>query len=172
MIVFHTVVGCVSILSGLIVLLLNKGTYLHRMIGYVYVISIYVLCFASFAIQDTTPFFRGFGLFHAMALVSIVTVTAGFIPAFYRRRFKNWYEWHFSSMLWSYVGLIMALNSHFFRDVFLFFGEEVGLGKIAGLILSIIILWALPPALGTILINRRAPIYKQRFERGVIKAAD
>jgi hypothetical protein len=102
-------------------------------------------------------------MFHVMALASIGTVTAGLIPALYRRRFDNWYQRHYSFMLWSYVGLIMAFNSHFFRPVFLFWGIEAGLGKTLGLIISILILWVLPPVLGRILINRRAPLYKQRF---------
>ena len=172
MIIFHTINGSIALVSGLAVVLLNKGTQIHRIIGYIYVASMYVLCFASFAIQDTTPFFRGFGLFHVMALASILTVTAGLVPALYRGKFRNWYDWHYSFMLWSYVGLIMAFNSHFFREVFLFFGKEVGLGKVAGLILSILVLWGLPPAFGTILINRRVPLYRQRFGTGVIKSSD
>jgi hypothetical protein len=98
-----------------------------------------------------------------MALASIGTVTAGLIPAVYRSRFDNWYQRHYSFMLWSYVGLIMAFNSHFFRPVFLFFGNEVRLGKFLGLIISILILWVLPPVFGRILINRRALLYRQRF---------
>jgi hypothetical protein len=66
-------------------------------------------------------------------------------------------------MLWSYVGLVMALNSHFFREVFLFFAKQAGLGGVAGLVLSVLILWGLPPALGALLINRRAPLYRRRF---------
>lgn len=163
MIVFHTVNGLVALVSGLTVVVLDKGTPFHRSVGYVYVASMYVLCLASFAIQDTTPFFHGFGMFHVMALVSIGTVTAGLIPALYRGRFKDWYSRHYSFMLWSYVGLIMAFNSHFFREVFLFLGKQMELGKTAGLILSITILWGLPPLLGALLINRRAPHYKRRF---------
>jgi uncharacterized membrane protein len=163
MIIFHTINGFIALVSGLGIVLLGKGTRIHRVIGYIYVVSMYVLCFASFAVKDTTPFFKGFGMFHVMALASIATVTAGLIPALYRKRFDNWYQRHYSFMLWSYVGLIMAFNSHFFREVFLFFGNEAGLGKVLGLILSILILWGLPPALGRILINRRAPLYRHRF---------
>lgn len=172
MIIFHTVNGFIALVSGSAIIFLSKGTGVHRVIGYVYVASMYVLCFASFAIQDTTPFFRGFGMFHIMALASIATVTAGLIPAFYRKKYDNWYERHYSFMLWSYVGLVMALNSHFFRQVFLFFANQAGLGKIAGLILSIFVLWGLPPVLGRILINRRAPFYKQEFGTKVFKRSD
>ena len=172
MILFHTINGFIALVSGLAVVFLNKGTGIHRILGYVYVASMYVLCFASFTIQDTTPFFRGFGMFHVMALASIATVTAGLIPALYRKRFSNWYQWHYSFMLWSYVGLVMAFNSHFFREVFLFFGNQAGLGKVIGLIVSILVLWGLPPAIGKILITRRMPVYRQRFGTDVIKASD
>jgi len=168
-ILFHTINGLVAILSGLAIIFLSKGSHLHKVIGRVYVASMYVLCVASFAIQDTTPFFRGFGMFHVMALVSIWTVTRGLIPALYRRGDNNWYARHFSFMLWSYVGLIMALNSHFFRDVFLFFGKRVGMGQWVGLTLSIVTLWVLPPLAGALLINRRAPVYKRRFANNVVR---
>lgn len=170
MIIFHTITGLLSIIAGLAIIMLNKGTSLHRVAGRVYVISMYVLCLVSFTIRDTTPFFKGLGMFHIMALVSLGTVTAGLVPALYRRKFKDWYEWHYSFMLWSYVGLIMAFNSHFTREVFLFFGKEMGLGKWAGLILSILILWGVPPLAGTILINRRAPVYKRKYGDGIIGA--
>ncbi len=164
MIVFHAVTGVVSIVTGLVIVLSNKGTAFHKVAGRVYVASMYVLCFASFGIRDTTPFFKGFGMFHVMALVSIATVTAGLVPALYRGRFKDWYAAHYASMLWSYVGLIMALNSHFFKEVFLFLSLNMELGKLIGLILSIALLWGVPPLLGTILINRRAPIYYQKMK--------
>jgi uncharacterized membrane protein len=169
---FHTINGFIALVSGLAVVLMSKGNGIHRILGYVYVASMYVLCFVSFAIQDTTPFFRGLGMFHVMALASIGTVTAGLIPALYRKPFSNWYEWHYSFMLWSYVGLVMALNSHFFREVFLFFGNQVGFGKVIGLILSIVVLWGLPPTIGRILIKRRIPIYRQRFGTDVIETSD
>lgn len=133
MIVFHTVTGLISLTTGLAIILLNKGTPLHKIAGRIYVASMYVLCFASFAIRDTTPFFKGLGMFHVMALVSVATVTAGLVPALYRRGFKDWYGMHYSSMLWSYVGLVMAFNSHFFREVFLFSASRWGSGSGRGL---------------------------------------
>jgi uncharacterized membrane protein len=162
-ILFHTVTGLLAVVAGLAVILLRKGTTVHKIVGRVYVVSMVVLCLASFGIRDTTPFFRGFGLFHVMALVSLATVAAGIVPALFRDRFKDWYGMHFASMLWSYVGLIMALNSHFFRDVYLFFAVHAGAGKAAGLALSIALLWGLPPALGTVLINRREHVYRRMF---------
>ena len=163
MIAFHTINGLIALVAGLAVILLGKGTSFHRAAGRVYAGAMYVLCFASLAIRDTTPFFRGFGMFHVMALASVLTVTAGLVPALRRRRHRDWFNRHFSFMLWSYVGLVMALNSHFFREVFILFAKQAGLGNAVGLTLSILILWGLPPALGALLINRRAPLYRRRF---------
>jgi uncharacterized membrane protein len=171
-ILFHTVNGLIALASGLVVILLRKGTRLHRRAGYVYVASMCVLCLASFGIRDTTPFFRGLGAFHVMAVASLTTVLLGLRPAVFRRKYKNWYEHHFSFMLWSYVGLVMAFNSHFFRGVFLFFGKQLGLGAGAGVALSVLALWGLPPALGVLLINRRAPLYRRRFGAGAAGASD
>jgi uncharacterized membrane protein len=165
-IIFHTANGVVALVAGLVVILLPKGTRFHRAAGYVYAASMFVLCLASFGIRDTTPFFRGFGAFHVMAAVSLATVALGLRPALFRHRYKNWYEHHFSFMLWSYVGLIMAFNSHFFREVFLFAAKGLNLGQGAGIALSVALLWGLPPALGTLLINRRAGVYKRRFASG------
>ncbi|HKY05976.1 MAG TPA: DUF2306 domain-containing protein [Blastocatellia bacterium] len=164
MIFFHAITGVISVVTGLVIVLSSKGTAVHKVTGRVYVASMYVLCFASFGIRDTTPFFKGFGMFHVMAIVSIATVTAGLVPALYRSRFKDWFSAHYASMLWSYVGLIMALNSHFFREVFLFLSVRMELGKLIGLILSMALLWGVPPLLGTVLINRKAPLYYQKMK--------
>ena len=66
-------------------------------------------------------------------------------------------------MLWSYVGLVMATNSHVFRDVFLFFVRDVELERTAAIGCTVALLWGLPPAVGTLLINRRAAHYRRRF---------
>ena len=108
MLSFHTLNGIIALLSGLGIILVPKGTLLHRRAGYLYVASMYLLCVVSLGIRDTTPFFRSFGAFHIMALVSTATITVGLLPVLRRPRPANWYDLHFRFMLWSYVGLVMA----------------------------------------------------------------
>ena len=166
MIAFHTLTGLLSLLSGLAVVWLPKATKQHKLVGKVYAVSMYSLCLSSFAIQDTTPYFRGLGLFHLIAAVGVVYLTIGMIPLLFRRRMRGWWPVHFYCMLWSYVGLIMALNSHFFRPVLLFFVENFDLSKRAASLVSLAVLWGVPRVVGNILINRKMPVFKQRFGIG------
>ena len=55
--------------------------------------------------------FGGFGPFHVAALVSLVTVLMGTIPARRRQPRGKWLERHYYWMTWSYVGLLAAAGS-------------------------------------------------------------
>jgi len=155
----HTAFGVVALAAGALVLVRQKGDRWHRRVGWAYVVSLAVLCIESFWIQDSTPFFRGFGVFHVMALVSFGTLVAGIVPAV--RRGPGWLGWHYSFMVWSYIGLVMATGSHVFRPVFLFFLRDVGLpGALCG-IATAALLWGLPPLVGALLLKRREPGWKE-----------
>ena len=112
MIIFHTVVGVIALVSGAWNLSTQKGTYLHRIIGYVYVGSMTILIISSFAIFEL---FDGFGPYHAMSLVSGVTIALAIYFPIRRSRYTNWLEHHYMWITWSYVGLIMATGSHLFQ---------------------------------------------------------
>ncbi len=165
MTVFHTIAGLLALLSGLAVVLLPKGARPHRRIGKVYVVSMYVLCLTSFTITDTTPYFRGYGIFHLIAAVGIVYLTIGMIPLLLRRKFRDRFAIHFYCMLWSYVGLVMALNAHFFARVMYFMVDNFSLGRRASSIFSMLLLWGVPLVAGNILINRKMPQYRNKFVR-------
>lgn len=153
MIVFHTFTGLAALVAGLAVFLFAKGGRIHRLLGRVYALALITLCVASFWIQDTTPFVRGLGTFHIMASVTLVTVIAGLLPAMRRPRPTGWRDRHIQYMLWSYVGLVMALNSHFFRAILLWCYEITGsgLGAVAA---TIVLVWGLPLLVGSLLIPR------------------
>jgi len=150
MIAFHTAIGCLALLAGLFVFLFNKGTRLHKTIGWVYVISMYLLCLTSFFIFKL---FGGFGVFHVMAIVSTVTMTSGFIPVLFRRKLKGWFIGHYKGMLFSYMGLVMATNSHFFKY----------LQPTVGFVVAGIILWGIPALIGNIWINHKTKFYAGKF---------
>lgn len=155
LILAHTVFGVLALAAGAVVLLRQKGDRVHRRIGWVYAVSLAVLCIESFWIQDATPFFRGFGMFHVMALVSLGTLLAGIVPAIRRR--PGWLGWHYAFMAWSYIGLVMATGSHVFRPVFLFFLRDVGLPAAVCGVATALVLWGLPPLVGALWIKRREP---------------
>lgn len=151
---FHTINGVVALLSGLGIVVLPKGSMLHRRTGYVYVAAMYVLCILSFGIRDTTPFIQGLGAFHVMALVSTATVTAGLVPVLRSPRRAGWYDRHFRFMLWSYVGLIMAFNSHFVRPLYLALRDLATPPAIA-IVATGLLVWVLPFVAGWALIPGR-----------------
>lgn len=99
---FHTICAVLAMIFGAAVIFRKKGTTNHKRLGYVYVSSMVLLNISSFFIIN----FKGFSLFHFFAIVSLITVLAGIIPAMLRT--KNWYPMHFYFMSWSVVGLYAA----------------------------------------------------------------
>lgn len=170
MTIFHIITGLLSLVTGLALVLLPKGTRLHKSVGKIYVVSMYALCLTSFAITDTTPYFKGYGIFHLIAAIGIVYLTIGMIPLLFRRRMRDWFAVHFYCMLWSYVGLIMALNAHFFPNLLYSLSENLNLSRRLASILSMLLLWGVPMVIGIILINRKMPQYKNKFIRKKVLA--
>lgn len=78
----HTVFGYSALGFGGLILLLRKGSGLHRLLGYSYVLSMLALNVTALGIYRV---FRTFGPFHVLALVSLASVVAGFLPA-YRKK--------------------------------------------------------------------------------------
>ena len=102
---FHTLIALMALFLGTMVILRAKGTKTHKIIGYGYVLSMLMLNISSFFIVS----FGGFSLCHFFAIISLLTVLAGIIPAMIRS--KKWFVYHFYFMSWSVVGLYAALWS-------------------------------------------------------------
>jgi uncharacterized membrane protein len=137
----HTAFGIVALVAGAWNLLRPKGTRIHRRIGWIYAIAMYMLVVTSFAIFEV---FGRFGAFHVLALVSGGTLSVALYFPVFRRAHSDWMEQHYVWMAYSYVGLIMATGSHFFELL-----PNLHYGIRAGLF------WALPMAIGSTLIFRR-----------------
>lgn len=101
----HLIAAIIALITGSLVLLLKKGTQLHRQIGYVYVVSMGILILTAFMIYR---FFGGWGVFHYTTIVSLLTVGMGMIPILTKRPAKKWKYLHFSFMYWSVMGLYAA----------------------------------------------------------------
>jgi hypothetical protein len=99
---FHTVTAVIAMVMGLVVIFKKKGTKRHKQLGYIYVVSMVLLNVTSFFIVN----FKGFSVFHGFAILSLITIIAGIVPAMLRT--KNWYPLHFYFMNWSVVGLYCA----------------------------------------------------------------
>jgi uncharacterized membrane protein len=102
---FHLVAACTALIAGLCVFFTSKGTRLHKQLGYVYFFNMLGLNISALFIYRLTGHF---GPFHGAALVSLLTLIAGFLPAFRHTPPGRWLELHFEFMNWSYVGLVAA----------------------------------------------------------------
>lgn len=104
----HLIAAVIALLTGTLVLSLQKGTKLHIKIGYVYVISMIIVNGTAFMIYRL---FDGFGIFHIAALVSLLTLLAGMIPVLLKKPKKNWLDMYLAFMYWSVIGLYAAFVS-------------------------------------------------------------
>jgi uncharacterized membrane protein len=106
--IVHTAFATIALAAGLAIFTIAKGTNLHRVIGYVYALSMLGLNLTALTIYRL---FGGFGPFHVLAVISLTTLVAGFIPAFTKRPKQVWLYRHYEWILWSYVGLVAAAAS-------------------------------------------------------------
>ena len=160
MLIFHTATSVLALVAGFPIFFSTKGTTFHKRWGKIYVASMLSLCISSFWLTSTTPFTEGFDVFHVMAIASLGTVIGGVLPMLARHRFPGWFEMHYFFMLYSYVGLVMALGSHFFEYL-----PEVHPG------IRALLFWGVPGLVGTILIYGKRASFKARFDGAAPKAA-
>ena len=78
----HVVAAFSALGAGAAVLLMPKGTQIHRVIGTVYVLALVVVNVAALSLhrEDT------FGVFHALGVVSLVTIAVGLSPLLVGKR--------------------------------------------------------------------------------------
>ena len=116
-------ISLAAILFGGLVVTQQKGTWLHRIIGRLYFLSMALMNVTALLIYDL---FGYFGPFHFFALISLATITAGLVPVLRKRPHGNWLFLHAEFMNWSYVGLLAAAVSEITTRLFYFpFGMTV-----------------------------------------------
>ncbi|MCW1970955.1 MAG: DUF2306 domain-containing protein [Anaerolineae bacterium] len=143
---FHTAMGVIALISGLLVYLKPQGTATHRRIGYVYVLSMVLLNVTALMIYRL---FGGFGPFHVLAIISLITLLRGIVPAYRKRPAGQWLTQHYLGMSWSYVGLWAATAAEIASR-----GPWVtGRGPAFGI--SVFVASAVIIAIGAIVINRK-----------------
>ena len=102
---FHIGTAISALVFGLCVVLIRKGTRLHKQLGYAYFFNMLGLNISALLIYQLTGHF---GPFHAAALASLSTLIVGFVPAYLHLPNGRWLELHYEFMNWSYVSLIAA----------------------------------------------------------------
>jgi len=100
----HLVAAVSALLVGAVVLLLPKGTPTHRAIATVYVLALLLLNVAALSLHREDAF----GVFHALAVASLVTIAVGLSPLLLGKRSPQVIATHAYCMTWSYAGLVAA----------------------------------------------------------------
>ena len=126
----HVVAALSALLAGAAVLLLPKGTHAHRTIGTVYVLALVLVNVAALSLHRE----NAFGVFHALAVVSLVTIAVGLSPMLLGKRSPMVIATHAYCMTWSYAGLVAA-----------------GCGQLAVAVGRDLGAWVVPAAIGTVL---------------------
>jgi len=139
----HLITALLAIVIGTLVVLSRKGTRKHKWLGRTYVGMLVAVNVSAFLIYEL---FGGFGLFHWMALFSLLSVLLGYIPA--RLRKPGWKIQHAYFMSGSFVGLVAALAAETLtRYISLPFFAAVGAVSIAVIFLGVLLMFRFIPRL-------------------------
>jgi uncharacterized membrane protein len=100
----HILAAVSALLLGAAVLLVPKGTHTHRVIGAAYAVALVLVNVAALSLHRESAF----GVFHALAVASLVTIGVGLSPLLLGRRSPPVIATHAYCMTWSYAGLVAA----------------------------------------------------------------
>lgn len=101
----HVVLAITALIIGAVIAFSPKGGRKHRTLGYYYALSLLSVNVSALSVYEETV---GMGPFHILAIISLVTLISGFIPAYLRRPTSSWLDLHSYFISWSYVGLVAA----------------------------------------------------------------
>ena len=139
----HLSVAILAIGLGVAVIVCRKGTRVHKWLGRGYLFMMIAVNVTAFVIYEV---FGGFGMFHWMALFSLLTVLAGYIPV--RMRSRDWKAPHAYFMSGSFVGLIAALAAEILtRTPWLPFIGAVAVASVAVIVLGLLLMFRFIPRL-------------------------
>lgn len=91
-------------MAGAVVVALPKGTSRHRVWGTAYAVALVLVNVAALSLHLE----RDFGLFHWLAVASLVTLAVGVSPLLLGHRSEAVLATHAYCMTWSYAGLLAA----------------------------------------------------------------
>jgi uncharacterized membrane protein len=101
----HVGFSVLAIALGSVIFSIQRGTPVHRRLGYVYITAMLTLNGSALMLYARDG---AFGPFHIAALLSLATLMAGALPVMLRRPRGGWLPLHWELMSWSFVGLIAA----------------------------------------------------------------
>ena len=98
----HIIFAITALLSGMLVLLLPKGTVRYQRVGYAYVASMMVVLITTFGIYRL---FGRFDLVHWGVVFSWMALPGGLGAVWFLTYLRHWLRWHYLSMSLSVSGL-------------------------------------------------------------------
>ncbi|MBK7232054.1 MAG: DUF2306 domain-containing protein [Saprospiraceae bacterium] len=105
---FHLAVAALAMIVGAFVLATPKGTKRHKQVGYIYVVSMILVCGSAMGIYRLTG---KFGIFHVTAIIGFLTLAAGIIPMYMKNLERKYKAVHLWFMYYSVLGLYAAFAS-------------------------------------------------------------
>lgn len=106
----HMILAIVALIAGSTILSSKKGTFFHKKIGKIYVLSMLIVCATAFMIYNVH---NAIGVLHLFAFISGSTLISGMIPLYFKGC-KNPIIYHLSWMYWSVIGLYCAFAAEIF----------------------------------------------------------
>lgn len=104
----HFIFSILSLIFGTFILVTEKGTIKHKLIGRLYALTMFVSLITAFM---TYRLFGTWGIFHWTAVISTLTILLGLIPILIKRPINNYVMLHYSFMYWSIIGVYGAFVS-------------------------------------------------------------
>lgn len=147
---FHFITALISMLSGTYILFKPKGTKLHKQVGYLYVLSMVLVCGSALGVYNITGYF---GVFHTLAIAGLLTLIIGLSPLLIKRIHRKYRVLHLWFMYYSVLGLYAA----FVSELSLRIPEKPSYG-IVGIATVIVFI------VGSIFIFRKENIWRKHFK--------
>ena len=108
----HFSTAAIGLITGAYILVTQKGTRIHKFIGYVFAVSLVIVNVSALFIYD---FNSGKpSVFHFLVPVSLFFLCYGIFPALRRKRNPNWKKRHIVGMNGAALGLWAAGTTEYF----------------------------------------------------------
>jgi uncharacterized membrane protein len=105
-IITHLLFAMLAFGLGAIQLVCTKGTRTHRLLGYIWIVAMIIICVTSFRIKEVMPtgMFGGYSPIHLLSIFVLVQLARGI----YFAKIKD-IKRHRQCMLYTYIGgLVIA----------------------------------------------------------------
>jgi len=108
----HFTTSLIGLVTGAYILLVKKGTKIHKKIGYVFAVSLVLVNASALFIYD---FNNGqISVFHYLIPVSLIFLIYGMAPMLRKKRNPNWRNKHIVGMNGAALGLWAAGATEYF----------------------------------------------------------